>query len=369
MDAGPEHIDPLLVTANIQAETVDLNTVQILGMPMWGAWLVIAILLLVSAIFSASENAFSNCDRFAFKAEAEKGNKTAKIVTFLAERFEGTLVSVLVANNIVQTLMSSISAIIFYNICQAYGLGDAIEAVLSTVVMAFLVYVVSDTVPKILSKAMPNRMASFLAWPDFLVYVLLFPISWVFRQLLKLVHKIFHIGEENLLSKEDILEKADEAVTENELTKEEEELLEPEEVSMLKKALTLSHKKVRDVMTPKEKAVYLKEEDLSPLTLPEKLLSLPYTRLPVFNKEGNCLGVLSTKTFFREYFQDEHLDPRSFLLDALEVKEDDDLLVAFNSLTEEQIHLALVRGIDGSLVGLLSLDDVLDEIIPVGRGE
>lgn len=346
-----------------------LDSVRVLGMPMWGAWVLIAVLLLVSAIFSASENAFSNCDRFAFKAEAEKGSRTAWIVTYLAEKFEGTLVSVLVANNIVQTLMSSISAIIFYNICQAYGLGDAVEAILSTVVMAFLVYVVSDTVPKILSKALPNRMARFLAWPDFIVYVILYPISWVFRQLLRLVHKIFHIGEENLLSKEDILEKADEAVLENELTKEEEELLEPEEVGMLRQALALSHKKARDVMTPVEKAVLLHEEDMSPKTLPHTLLSLPYTRLPVFGDKGNCLGILSTKVFFREYFQDEHLDPRSVLLDVVEVKDGDDLLSAFNVLTEEKIHLALVKDEQGALKGIITLDDVLDELIPAGRGE
>ena len=70
-------------------------------MPIWGAILLIAILLLVSALFSASENAFSNCDRFRFKAEAEKGKLTAKVVTYLAERFEGTLVTILVGNNIV----------------------------------------------------------------------------------------------------------------------------------------------------------------------------------------------------------------------------------------------------------------------------
>ena len=366
-DSGPERLFTLIQTV-LPQETPTLESTLILGMPMWGAWLLIALLLLVSALFSASENAFSNCDRFFFKAEAEKGKKTAKIVNFLAEHFEGTLVSVLVANNIVQTLMSSISAIIFYHICEAYGLGGAVEAVLSTVVMAFLVYVVSDTVPKILSKSMPNRMATFLAWPDFIIYIALFPISWCFRQLLKLVHKMFHIGEENLLSKEDIVEKADEAVTENELTKEEEEVLEPEEVGMLRKALALSHKKVKDVMTPASKAVYLKEEELSPLTLPQKLLNIPYTRIPVFDKDKECLGVLSTKTFFREYFQDEHLDPRSVLLDSLELKEGDDLLTAFTSLTEEKIHLALVRNEEGMLTGLLTLDDVLDELIPVEKG-
>ena len=335
---------------------------------MWGAWVLIAVLLVVSALFSASENAFSNCDRFRFKAEAEKGKLTAKIVTYLAERFEGTLVTVLVGNNIVQTLMSSMAAIIFYQICEAYGLPNAVESVLSSVVMAFLVYVVSDTVPKILSKAMPNRMAVLLAWPDFIVGILLFPVIWLFRQLLRLVHKIFKVGDEDLLSREDLVEKADEAVTENELTKSEEELLEPEEISIVKKALALSSKKVSDVFTPMERVVALKEEELSPRSLAPKLLSLPYSRFPVVDEDGQCVGILASKVFFREYFQDEHLEPRGTLFPVLEVKEGDDLLSAFTSLTDEKMHMAMVRGEGNECLGLLTLDDVLDELMPSGEG-
>ena len=337
-------------------------------MPIWGAVLLIAVLLLVSALFSASENAFSNCDRFRFKAEAEKGTLTAKVVTYLAERFEGTLVTILVGNNIVQTLMSTVAAMIFALICKAYGWADAVESVLSTVVMGFLVYIVSDTVPKILSKAMPNRVAAFVAWPDFIVGIVLFPIIWLFRMLLKLVHKVFKVGDDDLLSREDIVEKADEAVTENEITKSEEELLEPEEVSILKKALALSSKKVSDVYTPMEKVISIKEEDLVPKFLTKTLLALPYSRYPVFDDERRCIGILQSKVFFREYFQDQHLEPRSTLFEVLEVKLSDDLLTAFAALTDEKMHMAMVMDKDGNYAGLVTLDDVLDELLPASEG-
>ena len=167
-------MDPrcLVLTESVSSE--NLNTVW--GMPSWCAWIIIAILLFVSAIFSASENAYSNCNKYHFKVLANKGNFTAKLVTNLVDKFDNTLITVLVGNNIVQTLMSFLSAILFYNLCEIYNLGNGVEAILSTVVMAFLVYIVSDTCPKILSKAIPNRMACILAYPVTLTYYLLFPI-------------------------------------------------------------------------------------------------------------------------------------------------------------------------------------------------
>lgn len=341
----------------------DIGSITVFGMPLWAAILIIAILLLVSGLFSASENAFSNCDKYHFKVEAEKGSLTAKLVVKLTEKFESTLVSVLVANNIVQTLMSSISAIIFYNICNALGWGEALESILSTVVMAFLVYIVSDTVPKILSKAIPNRMAVFLAWPDFIVSIILFPIIFIFKLILSGVHKLFKIKEDDLLSKEDLIQKADEAVLETELTKKEEELLEPDEVAILKKALALSTKKVEAVFTPLEKVVSIEESNLAPKSVNEFLLSSHYSRIPVYrDKIDNIIGVLATNVYFREYFKDRHLDPRSTLLPVLEINYDDDLLTAFEKLTDEKLHLGIVTK-DGECLGIVTLDDVLDELV------
>ena len=356
--------DPACCTQIALADTdPDIGSITVFGLPLWAAILIIAILLLVSGLFSASENAFSNCDKYHFKVEAEKGGLTAKIVVKLTENFESTLVSVLVGNNIVQTLMSSISAIIFYNICNAYGLGDALESVLSTVVMAFLVYIISDTVPKILSKAMPNRMAVFLAWPDFIVSIILFPIIFIFKLILSGVHKLLKIKEDDLLSKEDLIQKADEAILETELTKKEEELLEPEEVTILKKALALSTKKVEAVYTPLEKVVTLEESTLAPKTVNEFLLSSPYNRIPVYRDEKtNIVGVLGTNVYFREYFKDRHLDPRSTLLPVLEIEYDEDLLSAFEKLTDKKLHLGIVTK-EGVCVGIITLDDVLDELV------
>ena len=150
------------------------------GLPMWAALLIIGILLLVSGLYSASENAYSNCNKYHFQSLANKGNRTSKLITRLVEQFDNTLITILVGNNIIQTLMSFLSAIFFLNICRYYNI-EGLEAAISTVVMGVLVYLISDTCPKILSKAIPNKMAVILAYPVAFTEIVLFPIIVWFR--------------------------------------------------------------------------------------------------------------------------------------------------------------------------------------------
>lgn len=354
------------------------SSITVYGMPMWVAWLLIAAMLLISGLFSASENAFSNCNKYHFKVEANKGSLTAKIIVRLTEKFEDTLVTVLVGNNIVQTLMSSISAVMFYNICKAYGLADPLEAILSTVVMGALVYIVSDTCPKILSKSLPNRMAIILAWPDFIVGILLYPVIFLFRHILKLVHKIFKISDENVLSKEDFIEKANEAkLGENEEdTKEsEEELFEDNELKLLDKAFLFDKISIEKVMTKKEDIVSIKEEDLVTDKVNAFIMKSSFSRYPVINEVGEYISILSLNLYFEEYNKDPHLDIRSVLIQPVFLAIDETLDDAFDVLNKERSHLALVKNEKGEVIGLVTMDDLLSQLVgnldtslhPIGR--
>lgn len=256
-------MDPDL--CSLLAINIDLNDISIWGMPFYACIIVICVLLLVSGLFSASENAYTNCNRYHFQSLANKGNFTAKLVTRLVDKFDNTLVTVLVGNNIVQTIMSFLSAMIFYNICLAFGLSEGVESVLSTIVMAALVYIVSDTVPKILSKTIPNKMAIFLAYPVTFVSIILFPITILFRGVLALVHKIFKVKDQNLLSKEQLMQSVSEAINDEDNVDDEneaEKLFENDETEIIDNVLTFDMRKVRDVYTSKEKVFSLSIDEL-----------------------------------------------------------------------------------------------------------
>ena len=357
-------IEPLIDASNSDPLSSTNELLGAFGMPFWASWLVIVILLLVSGLFSASENAFSNCNKYHFKVLADEGKITPKIIVRLTDKFESTLVSVLVGNNIVQTLISTISAILFYNICQANNWGESIEVILSTVVVAFAVYVISDTCPKILSKAIPNKMVYILAWPDFIFSIILFPVILIFKGILTLVHKMFKIKEDNILTKEDFIEKADEAVTDENINQEEEQLFKPEEMKIFDRAFIFDQIKVEQVLTPKEKIVSFDINQLTNKVLNSLIMSSKFSRFPIYDEDkDNIIGILSVNTYFKEYNEDPHLDIRSILLEPLFFNKDAKVKEIFEKLNEEKVHIGLVRDEQGKLVGMVTMEDILEELI------
>lgn len=339
------------------------------GMPSWACWIIIAVLLLVSGLFSAGENAFSGCNKYHFQALADKGDRTAKLVCHLVDRFDDTLVTILVGNNIVQTIMSFLSAMLFYELAKDFGLPSGSDAVLSTVVMAALVYVVSDTVPKILSKELPNRMVRFLAYPVFVVSLPLYPITFLFKGILFLAHKIFKVKDQSLLSKEDLIASTEQAVLEEESpvdadTDVQEPLFEKDETEILDNVFLFDKLTVKKVYTPLEKTFALSAEGLTVSKINEALMASPYSRIPIYEGEdkGKILGVLVAKIYFEEYAKDPHLDFRSILEEPIEIDASTPLDEAFETLNGELVHLGLVTE-GGKVIGIVSMEDILEELV------
>ncbi len=334
---------------------------------MWLCWLLIAIMLLVSGLFSASENAYTNCNKYHFQSLANKGNRTAKVITHHVENFDNTLVAVLVGNNIIQTLMSYLSAMLFYNICNIYGLSEGLESILSTLVMAFLVYVISDTAPKILSKTMPNRMAIFLAYPVLITEILLFPVVFLFKGVLALAHKIFKVKDQSLLSKEELLQSVSVAVNEEEHPEDEEEeaekLFEKDETEILDNVLTFDSLKAKDIFIPMDKVVAIDLDGLTAEKVNNIIVDCNYSRFPVYDgKRDNIVGTLVVRTYFEEYSQDKHLNIRSILEDPIFIDGEEPIDDAFEKLNREHVHLGIVTK-NGRPVGIIAMEDILEELV------
>ena len=360
-------MDPRCISlSNFLSES---QAITVLGMPDYVVWILIAIMLLISGLFSASENAYTNCNKYHFQTLADKGHLTAKIIIKLIDKFDSTLVNVLIGNNIVQTLMSYFSATLFLNMSIAYGWADGVEAVLSTVVMAFLVYIISDTCPKILSKAIPNKMAIMLAYPVLITSYILLPISWIFKVILFLVHKLFKIKDAPLLSKDDLIHSAslainDEKEDEGEDDQEnEEKLFENDEKDLLNNVFNFDELKVKDVYTKKDKVLSINIEGLTVSKLNDILVDVRYSRIPIYEgSKDNIIGILVLKTYFEEYVKDKHLEIRSILEDIVKIDINMNIDDAFNELNKEKVHLGIVYD-NSNMVGIISMEDILEELI------
>lgn len=347
-----------------EAETTNL----IWGMPDWACWILIVFLLLFSGIFSASENAFTNCNKYHFRAEADKGKRYAKIITHLVDKFDNTLVAILVCLNAFATLVSFLSAMLWYQISVQNNWGDGVEAIVSTVVMGVLVYIVTDTIPKVLSKAIPDQVAILICYPIRFFEIILFPIIMIFKGILKLIQKMFHLKDDTLLSKDEILKSAGEAVNDEVLIEDEEEeehekLFEKDEQVLMDRVMSFDQRTVRQVYTPIDEMFSLNIDGLTADILNEEIQKTDYSRIPIYEEtKDNIIGILIVKLYLEEYMKDSHLSIPSILEDVVYLQIDETLDDAFDILNRQKVHLGIVE--EGEKVrGIITMEDILEELV------
>lgn len=339
---------------------------MIWGMPTYVCWILIGVLLLLSALFSACENAFSLCNKYHFRAEADKGKITAKVISKLVDSFDNTLTTVLIGNNAVNTLMSALCSLLFYNICQNNGWGNGVEVLFSTVIVGFLCYIIGDTIPKVISKALPNQMAILMAYPIFVLQYLIYPIVLLFRLILKGIHKLIKSEDKDLLSKKEIMEQIDDAINDDvviESEEEKEKLFESDEKEIIDNVLDFDKRKIKSVYTPIDKVVSLDYDNLTADLVNESISKIPYSRMPVYKDDKkNIVGVLVIKIYFQEYSLDKHVSLPSILEQPLFLSSDETLDDAFEKMNIEKVHLAIVKEGD-EVIGIVTMEDVLEELV------
>ncbi len=334
--------------------------------PLWANILILIILIFVCGIFAGSENIFSNCNKYHFKAEAENGKKVAKVVTFLINHFDETLIAVLIVNNGIQYIMSLLMSNIILSIAGS-SITEGVQHVLSSVILAFFIYVFTDSFFKILGKHLPNKLATLFAYIVGFFYIILFPIIMVFKGVLVLVHKIFKIKDKNFLTREDFILEADKAVvdaSESEDEEEKEELLEEDELKILNRAFVFDTINVDDVLKKKDEVFSVDITDLTADKLNKIILSHNYSRIPIYeDNKDNIIGIITVRTYFKEYMEDNHLNIRSCLTKPLYFKVGTKLDDIFEEFNQSKIHIGIVLNNEDKVVGIVTMDDILEELV------
>lgn len=322
------------------------------------SWLIIAICILVHAFFSASETALSCCNRFKIQIKADDGSKVAKLLLRIINKFDRALTTILIGNNIAAIIVSSLSTIlflkIFNNVIDEYWV-----SLISSIAMSFVVYLLGDALPKTIAKAIPDTISFGVA---FIIYVLtwiltyIIPLTLLFELLIKLSEKIFKAKEEEEFTEEDfenIVEKVSE-----------EGVLEEEQSEIIQSALEFVDTNVKEVLTPRNKMFAIDINGLTNEQIKEKLLDCKYSRIPIYEKKfDNFIGVLHVKTYFKEVYMDPHVSIHSILQHPYYVSTDimiDDL---FEGFKKNHTHLALVRDTNGVVIGMVTMEDVLEELV------
>lgn len=315
-----------------------------------GLILLLAVLIGCSAFFSATETAFSSLNNIRIKNLANNGNPKAVLVEKLSLNYDKLLTTILIGNNIVNILASSIATVLFV----AY-FGNA-GVTLSTAVMTVLVLIFGEISPKSIAKDNAESFAMAVARPILFLEIILTPINFLFSQWKKLLSRIFGTGENRGITEEELKTIVDEAKSGGEI--------DADESDLIKSAIEFNDLKASDILTPR---IDVKAFEVGTPTeeIIEMFLESGFSRLPVYRDTiDNIIGVVHQKDLFHIIQRGdgskgiaEIISPVMYVLPSMEISE------LIRVLQKSKTHFAVVTDEYGGTDGILTLEDILEELV------
>ncbi|GGG45181.1 HlyC/CorC family transporter [Chelatococcus composti] len=324
---------------------------------LWLALGTVLICLILSAFFSGSETALTAASRARMHALEKSGDAKAGIVNRLLSMRERLIGSILIGNNVVNILASSLATSVLVAL---FGNAGVIYA---TAAMTVLVVVFSEVMPKTVAINAPDRMALLVARPVAFVVALIGPLTLAVEAIVRLTLRPFgiRIGEnQTILSARDELRgTVDLLHREGGVVKDDRD--------MLGGLLDLQDLEVSDVMVHRTKMRTI-NADLPTREIVNEVLSSPYTRLPLWRGTGdNIIGILHAKDLLRALAaaggDTDKLDIEKIALPAWFVPDTTGLVDQLRAFLSRKTHFALVVDEYGEVMGLITLEDIIEEIV------
>ncbi len=337
MDPEPSSFISLLIASS--------NTNVILGITL------LIILLFCSALISGVEVALFSLSKADFEDDALQSNKKVKVIATLLERPKKLLATILVANNFI-----NIGIVILFAFLGNYlfsGItSSAVKFLVEVVVITFLILLFGEILPKIYASRNNMKFATFMAYPLRILDVLFSPLSLPMRSVTLGIHN--KLGKQKSNLSIDQLSQALELTSEDDTTKEEQKILQG--------IVSFGNTDTKQAMQPRIDAFALDIEQSYEAILPE-IISKGFSRIPVYKDNiDSIVGVLYVKDLL-PYINKKQFDWTTLLRKPFFVPENkklDDLMAEFQ---EKKVHLAVVVDEYGGTSGLISLEDIIEEIV------
>lgn len=309
--------------------------------------LLICVLVAMSAYFSATETAFTSSSRTRLNLLADKKNKRAIRALELLERYDRLLSTILIGNNIVNILSTSLATVLMIRQFGEYG------STLSTIVMTVTILIFGEITPKILAKESPERFAMFSApYIRFLSWILM-PLNALFSGWKKLLSKLIKTSEDRRVTEEELLSIVEEACEEGGIDVQERELI--------CSAIEFNDLEVVDILTPRVNMQAV-PADISYEQLQEVFKTSSYSRLPVYDGSvDNILGILNQKDFYlstkEDFCMQDLMGPPVFMNENAKIG------YLLKLLQRQKAHMAIITDEYGGTLGIVTMEDILEELV------
>ena len=310
--------------------------------------IIMAVCLLLSAYFSATETAFSSANITRLKTRAEKGNSRAALACKLLERYDKLLSTILIGNNIVNIAMASLGTVLFVR-----SFGD-MGATLSTVVVTVVVLIFGEISPKSIAKDCAEEWAMTAAPFLRCLIWLLMPLNALFSLWKKLLAKVFHLDADSKMSPEELLMLVNEVQQDGSIDKDEGDLL--------KNAIGFSEQEAQDILIHRVDLAALpvtaSKEEVADLFTQTK-----YSRLLIYREDiDHIIGTVHQKDFYvgcgvTDQPLSDIISPPVFAL------ENEPIRALLKKLQQAKTHVAVVVDEYGGTCGIVTMEDILEELV------
>ena len=318
----------------------------------WWQLIVTLVCLVIYAYFSATETAFTTFNKIKMKMMAEKGDKRAATVLELSENFDTLISTILIGNTLVNTLSASMATIFFTKLLK--NLDEDISALIASVIMTVVVLVFSELSPKTLAKNAPDKFALFSAPIIKVIQHVLKPLTFLFQKWQTLLSKVFKPQEDTGMTEEELISIIEEA--------EEDGGIDEEEGTLIKSAIEFGDLEVGDIFTPRIDITAL-PSNADKDTVARTFSESGYSRIPVYEGDiDNVVGILYYKDFY-SLVKDKNVAIDEIIKPVIYVAKTQKVNDLMKELQEKQLHLAVVMDEYGSTAGIVTLEDILEEIV------
>ena len=311
----------------------------------------IIVCVLLSAFFSASEMSYSSCSRLRLEHQRDKGDKKASIAVRIREKFDDALSAILVGNNLVNIAASSLGSLAVMAV-----LSDR-YAWLSTLILTVVVVIFGETIPKITAKKNATRYALRFARPVRFLMIVLKPVTFVVVGLVSLITRLLPdvVEEDSEVALQELHTMID--IAENE------DVLDEDASELVSAAIDFADISASEVMTARVDIIGIDIDDPWEEIL-HTIDKSPFSRIPVFEGSvDHVIGILSLNRFLKAMIDRDKVEIRKLLLPTCYVYKTMKLPAVLSSLRNAQQHLAVVTDEYGGTLGVVSMEDVLEELV------
>jgi CBS domain containing-hemolysin-like protein len=314
------------------------------------SYLFLLVLLALSAFFSASETAFSSLNKIRLKNYADEGNRKAKRALRIAENFDKMLSTILVGNNVVNMASASLATLLATAVFGASG------AAIATAAITVLVLIFGEILPKSLAKENSENVAMAFGGLLSMLMKLLTPIVFVFVKIKEFSMRLIHHG------------KTQPSVTEEELkyivnSIEQEGVLEEQESDLVRSALEFDEIMVQEILTPRVDLTAI-NVDTSLQEALKVVLDAHFSRIPVYRGTiDNIIGVLQVRDLLKAVVTGEETRLSHLVTDCIYIHKTMRISKLLTELKSKKMHLAVVTDDYGGTMGIVTMEDVLEQLV------